>query len=73
MPGLSDELELLYTALGTPLGIAIKVSDYANAQSRLYRARAESGDPDLDRLQLRKSLADEANVIWIVKGPEKAA
>lgn len=72
MSSLSTEVELLYHAMGTPLGIAVQVSDFTNGQSRLYRARNETGDPELSRLQIRRSLAGEDNVIWIVKGPEKA-
>lgn len=68
----SPELELLYQAMGTPLGIAVQTSDFLNARARLYAARAQSGDPDLSRLQLRQSLMMEPDVIWIVKGPEKS-
>ncbi len=71
MTGYSTELEILYQAMGTPLGVAYQVSDFTNAQSRLYKARADSGDPELSRLQIRRSLAGEDNVVWIVKGPEK--
>lgn len=67
--GFSPELELLYQAMGSPLGIAVQTSDFLNARGRLYAARKQSGDPELDRLQLRRSLMMEPDVIWIVKGP----
>lgn len=59
-------LELLYQALGTPLGIVIKVSDSSLASQRLYKARANSGDSDLDQLQIRKS-PYSADELWIVR------
>lgn len=70
--GFSPELELLYQAMGSPLGLAVKVSDFLNARARLYAARAQSGDPDLSRLRLQRSLMMEEDVIWIVKGPAPA-
>lgn len=66
-----EPLELMYRALASPLGIAVKVSDFLNARARFYSARAASGDPELARLQFRQSLAMEEDTIWIVKGPEK--
>ncbi len=72
MSGTSVELELLYQAMGAELGIAVKTSDFLNGRARLYAARAQSGDPELARLQLRRGLAGEGeDVLWIVKGPEK--
>lgn len=72
MSGLSQELELLYQAMGAQLGIAVQTTDFLNGRARLYSARAQSGDPELARLQIRRGLAGEGeDVIWIVKGPEK--
>jgi hypothetical protein len=68
--GYSAEFDLLYAAMGAQIGIAVQVSDFLNARGRLYAARAKSGDPELARLQIRRSLMMEPDVIWIVKGPE---
>lgn len=65
--GEESELELLYRALASPIGIVIAVSDFALAQQRLYKARRESGDPDLDKLQLNRSPFN-TDELWIVKG-----
>lgn len=61
------ELEILYAALGSRFGIAVEVSDMQIAQSRLYAARARSGDPDLDKLMLRKSPYNPQGELWIIK------
>ncbi len=66
---MSDpSLELLYSALATPIGIAITVSDFERARGKLYAARRASGDPALDALQLRRSPVHPEFEIWIVKG-----
>lgn len=60
------ETSLLYQALGTPLGLVVRVSDFDLARNKLYSARKEAADPDLEIIQLRRS-PYEANTIWIVK------
>ena len=66
------ELEILYQAVGSPLGLVVKTSNFQLAQQRFYKARADSGDPDLTRLQFRHSPYDP-NDLWIVKGPKPNA
>ena len=51
----SELLELLYRALETPYGVILQTSDFAAARQRLYKARAESGDPSLAILQIREA------------------
>ena len=65
-PRLAEETALLYQALGSALGLVVQVEDFDLARSRLYKARQEAGDPDLDVIQLRRSPFTE-NEIWIVR------
>lgn len=63
------ELEFLYQAMATPYGVVLEVSDFKLAQQRLYKARRESGDPELGCLQIRRSPYQPDNELWLVKGP----
>lgn len=65
-----DELALLYQALSSDLGIVVESDNVALAKQRLYKARADAGDPTLACLQLRTSPVRPDAEIWIVKGPE---
>jgi hypothetical protein len=71
MPMLS-EIDVLYQALGSPLGLVIRVSNFALAQQRLYKARRDASDPDLACLQLRRSPLVPDSELWIVKGGDVA-
>ena len=62
-----QELELLYKALSTPMGLEVEVSDFKLAQARLYQARRESNDPDLNDLSVRRPPDGRDGVLWIVK------
>ena len=60
-------LALLYEALASPLGIVVRVSNFATANQMLYKARKDCGDPALQCLQFRASPhADDE--LWIVRG-----
>lgn len=48
-------LAILYQALGEPIGLLLRTSDFARARQALYRARQESGDQALAGLQFRAS------------------
>lgn len=43
-------LEYWYKALHQPLGFRFSVSDRELFRQKLYQAREQSGDPDLDKL-----------------------
>lgn len=64
----NDDLEILYQALGSPIGIEVSAPDVAFAIQKLYKARRDSGDPDLDCLQFRRCPQAPEEKIWIVKG-----
>ena len=66
-----DEIELLYQALNSPLGIVVAVSNFEKVKMRLYSKRRETGDPDLDILQFRRSPYSPESEMWIVKGAKK--
>ena len=67
MANLGD-LEILYAALASPIGVVVATSDFKIAQQRLYKARRDSGDPELSVLQFRSS-PHHPDEIWVVKGP----
>lgn len=68
-----EHIEYLYAALASKYGIAVRTSSVKLLRGRLYLTRAASGDPDLNRLQLRPSPHDPDHLLWIVKGPETNA
>lgn len=62
-------LEHWYSALRSPSGVCIRVSDIELAKAQLYRARKDALDPQLDALSLVQS-PTAADELWIVhKGP----
>lgn len=64
-----QELEMLYAALASPLGIELRSSNVELLKQRLYRARRNAADPLLDTLQFRTR---PDNLLWIVKGSPDA-
>ena len=67
---MSQEAEFalfLHEALGSTLGLVLKVSNLELGKVRLYAARKQ--DPQFARLQIRTSPM-ESDEIWIVKGPQ---
>jgi hypothetical protein len=62
-------LALLYEALNSPLGIAVRVSHFSTAQQALSVARKKCGDPALMSLQFRSSPHSE-DELWIVRAGE---
>lgn len=72
MPTIAEGLEHWYTALGEPIGHAFRVSgDRALMAKKLYAARAEAKDPDLDQLAMVMSPMED-DVIWILHRKPKA-
>lgn len=66
-----NELEILYEALHSPIGIVVQTNNPSLAKAHLYKTRSESGDPALDCLQFRTSPFEPNSDIWIVKGTPK--
>lgn len=58
-------LELLYTALQSPLGIVVETSDPELCKAKLYTLRKQ--DPELACLSFLTSPVDPAGSFWIVK------
>ncbi len=65
---MANDLEILYQALGSPIGIEVTAPDVAFAIQKLYAAKRQAGDPDLDCLQFRRCPQAPNERIWIVKG-----
>ena len=65
---MSQDLRpLLYQALGQPIGLLLRTSNFVRARQRLYAARQLAGDPDLDQLQFRASPGLVGGDLIIVK------
>ena len=62
-----DLRPLLYQALGSPIGLLLRTSDFARARQRLYQARVAAADQDLACLQFRASPGIEGGDLIIVK------
>lgn len=70
-PAQQHLAQILFQALGEPVGLRLRVSDQKAARQQLYAARRASGDPDLDRLQIRADPRSEGHLV-IVKGALKS-
>ena len=64
---MMDAKTILYLALAEPIGLLVRTSNFVRARQKLYAARAEAKDPDLDQLQLRTSPGLEGGDLIIVK------
>lgn len=58
-------IELLYTALQSPLGIIVETNDPEICKAKLYALRKQ--DPDFACLSFLVSPTDPANSFWIIK------
>lgn len=64
-----DKKELLsfwYAALAAERGIVLETNDRERLKQKLYVARKEAADPDLEKLSIRTS-PDSPNQLWIDK------
>lgn len=58
--------DLLYLALNEPLGLWLRTSNPHRLKYALYAARAQCGDPALDKLQVRTNPANMVDELWVV-------
>lgn len=65
-------LEFWYAAAASEFGYVIAVSDPNAAKQALYRARAKSGDPMLEGLEIWTSPHLPQEELWIVRTPDAA-
>lgn len=63
------DANLLYEALGSPLGVVVRCSDTERARQKLYALRKECNDPDLDILSFVQSPTSPLE-LWIVRKNE---
>lgn len=67
MPGVKEPiLNWWYRALHSPLGIELVCSDIEVIRGRLYAARKESRDTDLDKISICQSPFDPMR-LWLVR------
>ncbi len=65
---IAEATEILYIALGEPVGLLIRTNDLNGARARFYAARRLAMDPALAVLQLRASPVEGGELV-IIKGP----
>lgn len=59
-------LEYWYKALRSPYGVIIRTDDPVRMKQKLYQARAEVKDKDLDGIAICSSPTNETH-LWLVK------
>lgn len=68
IPSLSDQmLEIMYQALGEPIGLLCQTNDFNRARSTFSAAKKKAQDPALDQLEFRGSPLKGGDFI-IIKG-----
>lgn len=68
-PGvIAEATEILYIALGEPIGLLIHTNDLNGARARFYAARKLAQDPALAVLQFRASPVEGGELV-IIRGP----
>lgn len=73
MPDISEPLiSYWYRALSSPVGVEIVCSDADQVKQKLYLARREAKDSDLDNISICVSPFD-ANKLWLVKRSKQNA
>lgn len=65
--------ELLYEALGQPIGLLCQSSEPERARQAMYRVRKVLGDPALDGLQFRASPLPDGNLLILKSQIQKDA
>lgn len=63
-------LECLYSALASPVGSVVVVSDVAEGKRKLSDARKDSGDIALSVIQIKSSPFHPDTDIWLIKRAE---
>lgn len=65
---MTDLLEPWYKAIQAPLGVIVHVDEgtFEQARQKLYAARKDSLDPELDKISICQSPTN-ANDLWLVK------
>lgn len=61
----AEDVELLYSALRSEVGIIVQTNDPERLRQRLYRVRKE--DPELADLSFKLSPTAPASELWIIK------
>lgn len=56
---------LLYRALAEPIGIVVETPDWEKLRGKLYRARTDAQDTQLDQLAIRRSPLAEGHLVII--------
>jgi hypothetical protein len=60
-------INLLYEALGSPLGVVIQTDNPEGLRAKLYRLRDQADDPMLKEISIVISPSMPASQVWLVK------
>lgn len=60
-----------YRALHSERGVEVLCSDVESVRARLYAARKEARDPDLDQISISVSPIDDGKLWLVKKNPTK--
>jgi hypothetical protein len=60
-------LHFWYSALASDRGVILRTNDPERAKQRLYAARREAKDPDLDGIAICTSPTAPESELWLVK------
>lgn len=66
---MASPIELLYDALRSDLGIIVETNEPKILRAKMYAARKEADDPELDCLSLLESPTNPDQDLWILKRP----
>lgn len=63
---------MLYQAMASPHGLAIRVNDFVRVSQKLHSTRRKLSDPSLDALRIARSPQNPDGELWLYlegKGP----
>lgn len=69
----SKFLSYWYMALREPVGMLFESTNVASAMTRLYTARKQSGDPELQSLVIMPDPEDKKSRFYITRSASRAA
>lgn len=69
---MNPHLHYWYAALAEEHGIVLATTDRDAMRQKLYAARREANDPELDCLSIRLSPTDDSHV-WIIRNAPKSS
>jgi hypothetical protein len=73
MFAIDHALAIWHKALSSPLGLCVRTRDPRLAKTLLYRARANSGIPQLNGISVRTSPTRPSSDLWLIRDRDAEA